>query len=132
LGALPAVALERDGTLQLAQSKLAGAIRAYEDAMARIDAAKVELDITEAAYKHRYTVVSPAELPKKPKKATARLVGAGSVLGAALLAVLLAAVLDVLAGLILESWQVRRGLKLEVLGEIEQSSSLTAASPQPR
>jgi uncharacterized protein involved in exopolysaccharide biosynthesis len=132
LGTLPAVALERDGTLQLAQSKLAGAIRAYEDAMARIDAAKVELDITEAAYKHRYTVVSPAELPKKPKKATARLVGAASVLGAVLLAVLLAAGLDVLAGLILETWQVRRGLKLEVLGELEQPSSPTAASHPPR
>jgi hypothetical protein len=131
LGTLPAVALERDGPLQLAQSKLAGAIRAYEEAMARIDAAKVELDITEAAYKHRYTVVTPAELPKKPKKATARLVGAASVLGAALLAVLLAAGLDLLAGLILESWQVRRGLKLEVLGELEQPSSPTAASRQP-
>jgi hypothetical protein len=113
-------ALDRDGPLQLAQSKLAAAIRASEDAMARIDAARVELDINRAAYKHRYTVVTPAELPKKPKKATAQLVGVGSVLGGALLAILLAALLDFVEGSILETWQVRRRLKLDVLGELDR------------
>jgi uncharacterized protein involved in exopolysaccharide biosynthesis len=108
--------------LQLADSELTSAIRAYEDAMARIDAAKVELDITRTAYKHKYTVVTPAELPKKPKKATAQIVGIGSVFGAALLAILLAAALDIVGGLIFEPWQVRRRLKLDVLGEFDNPS----------
>src|SRR5260370_19928046 len=104
--------LDRDGQVQLAQSKLAAAIRAYEEAMARIDQAKVELDITRTAFKHRYTVVTPAERPKGPKKPTAQIIGVTSVIGAALLALLLAAAADLAAGAILESWQVRRRLKI--------------------
>ncbi len=119
---LTPAALERDGPLQLAQSELALAIRAYEDALVRLDATKVELDITGAAYKHRYTVVTPAELPKSPKKATAQLVGVGAVFGGALLALLIAAGMDMVAGLVLESWQVRRRLRLDVLGELDNPS----------
>jgi len=52
--------------------------------------------------------------------ATATLVGVGSLFGAALLAILLAAASDMATGLILESWQVRRQLKLEVLGEFDR------------
>ena len=114
--------LDRDGPLQIAQAKLAAAIRASEDSMARVDAAKEELDFTRAAYKYRYSVFTPAEVPAKPKKATAQLVGMGSVLGAALLAVLLAAASDMATGLVLESWQVRRQLRLEVLGEFDRPS----------
>jgi hypothetical protein len=120
LPALPLGQLDRDGPLQLAQSRLASAIRSYEDAMGKIDEARVELDIRRAAYKHRYTVITPAEVPKKPKKATAQLIGVGSVVGALLLAFLLAAGLDLLGGSILETWQVRRRLKLDVLGEFDR------------
>ena len=112
--------LDRDGPLQLAQSRLGSAIRAYEDAMGRIDGAKVKLRITRASYKYRYTVVTPAELPKGPNKATARTVGIGSVLGAVVFAFLLAAGLDLLKGSVLESWQVRRRLKVDVLGELDR------------
>jgi uncharacterized protein involved in exopolysaccharide biosynthesis len=118
---LPTFNPDRDGPLQLAESKLAAAIRGYQDATSRVDAARVELDITRAAYKYRYTVVTPAELTNKPKKATAQLVGAGSLVGAALLAILLASAADLFTGKILESWQVRRRLKLEVLAEFDRS-----------
>jgi uncharacterized protein involved in exopolysaccharide biosynthesis len=119
---LPAPSLDRDGQLQLAESKLGSAIRAYEDTMGRIDAVKVELDITRAAYKHKYTVVTPAEIPAKPKKSTAQQIGIGAVVGGLALAVLLAAAVDFLKGSILESWQVRRRLKIEVLGELDGPS----------
>jgi uncharacterized protein involved in exopolysaccharide biosynthesis len=108
--------------VQLASSKLAAAIRNYQEATARIDAARVELEITRTGYKHRYTVVSPAELPKKPKKATAQVIGIGSVVGAALLAIVLATLADMMTGTILEAWQVRRRLKIEVLGEFDGPS----------
>jgi hypothetical protein len=111
-----------DGTLMLAQSKLGSAIRAYEDAMGRIDAAKVELDITTAAYKHRYTVVTPATEPRKPKKATAQTVAVGSVIGGLLFALLLASGLDLATGLVLQSWQIRRQLKLDVLADFDDPS----------
>jgi hypothetical protein len=120
--ALPTPNLEHDGPLQLAQSTLGSAIRAYEDAMGRIDQAKVELEITRAAYKHRYTVITPAEIPGKPKPSKAQAVGLGSVIGGALLGLLLATALDLLKGRVLEPWQVRRRLKLEVLGELDMPS----------
>ena len=115
--------LDRDGPLQIAQAKLAMAIRSSQEALSRVDEAKEELDFTRAAYKYRYSVFTPAEVPSKPKKATATLVGVGSLFGAALLAILLAAASDMATGLILESWQVRRQLKLEVLGEFDRPAS---------
>ena len=115
----PPVFDDRDGVLQLAQSRLGSAIRSYEDAMGSVDRAKVELDVTRAAYKYRYTVVTPAEVPRHPKKATANIVAVGSVLGGALLALLLAAAADMAGGIVLEPWQVRRRLKIDVLGELD-------------
>jgi uncharacterized protein involved in exopolysaccharide biosynthesis len=120
---LPANALDRDGPLQLAQSRLASAIRAYSDAVGRTDAARVELDITRTAYKHRYIVVTPAERPKKPKKATTQIIGVGSVVGATLLALLLATLADLSSGAILESWQIRRRLKIDLLAELDMPGS---------
>jgi hypothetical protein len=114
---------DRDGPLQLAQSELELAIRSYEDALMRLDASKVELDITGAAYKHRYTVVTPAELSRAPKKSLGRIVEIASVLGGLLVALLLATGLDMMGGVIFEPWQVRR-LKLDVLGELENPSSV--------
>jgi uncharacterized protein involved in exopolysaccharide biosynthesis len=112
---------EHDGPLQLAQSQLELAIRSYEDALMRLDASKVELDITGASYKHRYTVVTPAELPRGPKKSLGRIIEIASVFGGLLLALLLATGLDMLSGVIFENWQVRR-LKLDILGELENPS----------
>jgi uncharacterized protein involved in exopolysaccharide biosynthesis len=119
---LSAADLDRDGQLQLAQSRLQSASRAYEEALTRLDAAKVELDITHAAYKHQYTVVTPAELPKGPKKPTAQLLALGSIVGGAILGLLLTAVADILGGLILEGWQVRRKLKLDILADLDRPS----------
>jgi hypothetical protein len=87
--------------------------------MASVDRAKVELDVTRAAYKYRYTVVTPAEVPRHPKKATANIVAVASVLGGALLALLIAAAADMAGGIVLEPWQVRRRLKIDVLGELD-------------
>jgi uncharacterized protein involved in exopolysaccharide biosynthesis len=118
--AAAAPSLDRDGPLQLEQTKLASAIGAYEDVMRRIDAARVELDITRAAYKYKYTVVTPAELPTSPKKATARMIAMVSLIGAVVLALLVCAGLDLLKGSIIESWQIRRRLKLEIVGELDR------------
>jgi uncharacterized protein involved in exopolysaccharide biosynthesis len=109
-----------DGPTRLARSKLESAIQGYERTMAQIDGANVELDITRTAYKYRYTVLTPAELPTKTKKPVAQLLGGFAVVGGALLAFLLAAIADFFGGLVLEPWQVRRQLKLEVLGEIDR------------
>jgi hypothetical protein len=115
-----------DPRAQLVRAKLEGAIRRYQDAVYRIDAANMELEILRTAFKYRYTVVTPAEVPLKPKKAVGPMVGVGSVIGSLLLALLLSAAVDLWSGRIIEEWQVRRALKLEILGEFDPTTSLPA------
>jgi hypothetical protein len=117
---------KEDPQVQLVRAKLSEAIHRYQDAVWRIDSTKMELEIARAAFKYRYTVVTPAEVPRKPKKALGQTVGMGSVIGSLLLALLIAAGADLMSGRILEEWQVRRQLKLEVLGEFDPTTSLPA------
>jgi uncharacterized protein involved in exopolysaccharide biosynthesis len=121
LTALPAEAKggQQDPSLAPARSRLDAAIFRYQNVMANIDSAKLELDITRTAFRYRYSVITPAELPRGPKKPIALLVGMGSVLAAIVIAMLGAAAADWQTGRVLETWQVRRRLKLEVLGELE-------------
>jgi uncharacterized protein involved in exopolysaccharide biosynthesis len=116
--------VKEDPQAQVVRTKIGDAIRRYEEVVWRIDSVKYELDIARAAFKHRFTVVTPAEVPRKPKKAIGTTVGVGSVVGSLVLALLLAAVADLMSGRILEEWQVRRQLKLEVLGEFDPTTSL--------
>ncbi len=108
-----------NGRARLARSRLEGAIRSYQDIEARIDSANIELQIARTAFKYRYTIVTPAEVPKGPKKPVALLVAASSVMLGALFAVAAALLADRRNGRIFEEWQVRRSLKVEVLGELE-------------
>lgn len=108
-----------DQRLAPAHSKLDAAIYRYQDIMARIDGAKLELDIKRTAFRYRFSVITPAEVPRSPKKPIAVLVGIASVLAAFVLAFLAAAAADWRAGRFLETWQIRRRLKIDVLGELE-------------
>jgi uncharacterized protein involved in exopolysaccharide biosynthesis len=110
---------DSDGRAKLAHSRLEAAIKSYDEVSGRIEAANIELDIARTAFKYRYAVVTPAEIPRGPKKPIGLLIGVASVLGAVLLAILSAAGADTMRGRILEPWQVRRSLKVEVLGELE-------------
>jgi hypothetical protein len=76
-------------------------------------------------------VVTPAEVPKSPKKPTAAVIGIGSVIGALLLAFLLPAGVDSWSGRVLEEWQIPRRLKLEILGQYHVPSLLPRKSGAP-
>ncbi len=119
-GAAPrAVAEREDPSFAAPRERLSRAIARYQDVMARIDSAKLQLDISRTAYRYRYRVITPAEVAVGPKKPIATIVGLASVLGALLIALLATALTDWSAGLILETWQVRRALKLDVLTELD-------------
>jgi hypothetical protein len=85
----------------------------------RIEAAKLQLEISKTSYRYRYRVVTPAEVARAPTKPVSQLVGLASVLGALIIALAAAALSDWSAGFILETWQVRRLLRLEVLSELD-------------
>jgi uncharacterized protein involved in exopolysaccharide biosynthesis len=102
-----------------ARVQLESSMRRYQDVIARLDSARLELDITRTTYQYRYSVITPAEVPRGPKKRTSFMVGVGSVVAGLLLGFLVAAGADFKSGLLLETWQVRRRLKLDVLSELD-------------
>jgi uncharacterized protein involved in exopolysaccharide biosynthesis len=94
-----------------------------QEILRRIDAARIELDVERAAFKYRFSEVRPAEVPKKPRKPKVPLFVAGALLGAVLLAFVSSTLADRRSGLFVEDWQVRRKLKIPVLGEIRAPRS---------
>jgi len=89
----------------------------YSTLLARIDAARVELDTARAAFKYRYSVISPPQLPKKPRTAQPALVIVASMVGGILVALFAVTVADARSGVVLERWQIERKLELPVLAE---------------
>jgi hypothetical protein len=114
-----ALSEREDPSLTEPRERLSAAIHRYQDVMTRIEGARLQLEISRTAYRYRYRVITPAEVASSPKKPIAPIVGIASVLGALLFGLLAAAFADWSAGRILETWQVRRLLKLEVLTELD-------------
>ena len=85
----------------------------------RIETAKLETDIVKATFKYRYTLLTPAEFPRAPMKPNAKVIAIGGILAGLILGVFAALARDVLSGRLLQSWQVKRGLGLPVLAEME-------------
>jgi uncharacterized protein involved in exopolysaccharide biosynthesis len=104
--------------LDAARTKLLAAARKYEDLMDRIDAANIELHVTQAAFKYRYTVLVPPEAPRKPQKPRVAMLLVGGVLLSAILALFAAAGRDFTSGRFVEAWQARRRLKIPMLAEV--------------
>jgi uncharacterized protein involved in exopolysaccharide biosynthesis len=89
----------------------------YQNMLSRVNEAQLALDTARAAFKHRYTVIRPAEVPRSPYSPKAiKVFGLGGAM-AFLLAVLAAALPDLTSGRILERWQLERTLDLPVLAD---------------
>lgn len=83
----------------------------------RINAVQLELDGARAAFKHRYTIIWPAELPREPVSPDPWKILPLGLLAALLLAVLAAVVPDLWSRRIYEAWQVEHDLGLEILSD---------------
>ena len=97
------------------------ALTKYNSLLDRIEGARLELDSARAAFKYRYTVLSPVQRPRGPMKPKPKLVLSASVVAGLALAILSAAFLDLRSRKFLESWQVERALKVPLLGEIRRT-----------
>ena len=100
------------------RTRLKIAERDYEDLLERLDGARIELETARAAFKYRYGIVTPAQVPKKPAQPNPVLFLIGGLMLASGVAVFAAVAVDVVGGRALESWQVERTLGLPVLAEI--------------
>ncbi|MBS2031474.1 MAG: hypothetical protein JST54_26470 [Deltaproteobacteria bacterium] len=110
-----------DVNLEYTRSRLRLAVSQYDTLLERIDAAHIELDTARAAFKYRYAVIRPAQVPKKPQKPNAGSVLFAGALAALALAQLAALLADLRGGRIVQRWQVERLLELPVLGEVRRA-----------
>jgi uncharacterized protein involved in exopolysaccharide biosynthesis len=102
--------LERSERVREARSR-------YEEVMESVNRAQLQLDTARSEFKHRYKILWPVQVPKKPISPNPwKIFGAGT-LASLLLAFLAAAALDWRSGTVLERWQIERGLGIPVIWE---------------
>jgi uncharacterized protein involved in exopolysaccharide biosynthesis len=122
---------ERDPEIAYARARLTFAIQNYQQLQGKIDAARVDLDTAEAAFKYRYTVVLPPKVPRAPIKPKAPLVMLASAIGGLLLGLIAAIASELRRGLLRERWQVDAMLPIPVLGELRLPSGATPRERMP-
>jgi uncharacterized protein involved in exopolysaccharide biosynthesis len=103
-----------------ARSRLKIATSDYEDLLDRLEGAKIEMETARAAFKYRYSVITPARIPKKPKKPVVPLMIFGGLILAALATAFTVIMMDFGGGRVLEPWQVDRQLGVPVLAEVRR------------
>jgi uncharacterized protein involved in exopolysaccharide biosynthesis len=89
-----------------------------ESVLERTDGARIELAVSDAAFKYRYNVIRPPQVPKDPKSPNFKLIVIAGLFGSILLALSATMVKDLLSDRIFERWQVERRLGLPVLGSL--------------
>lgn len=119
-GAPPVVQPVLDAGVPVEEDQRVRDARQQYDQMAqRLTQAQAELDAARAAFKYRYNVIWPPQVPREPLAHGRKILLTG--LAAALALMLLAGVApDVLRGVIVERWQVERSLGIPVLGDLRR------------
>jgi uncharacterized protein involved in exopolysaccharide biosynthesis len=90
----------------------------YQQMVERVSAAQTDLDAARSAFKYRYNVIWPPEVPRTPVSPKPEKIFGLGAFASLLLALLAAAAPDLRSGRIVERWQVERSLELPILGEI--------------
>jgi hypothetical protein len=88
---------------------------------ARLDAARMELALTRAAFKYRFRQVEPALFWSKPIKPKVPLLMAGVVVLALIAGFLAGAGRELLSGKLMENWQARQ-IGLDVIATVDVGS----------
>jgi len=102
----------------MALSRVQNRIHKYEEYMDQVSAAKLQLDLARSAFRYRYSIHQPPEMPAQPKHSVGSIVGWGSAVLSLFLTLATTAALDLASGRFLHPWQVKRKLSLPVLGEV--------------
>lgn len=109
-----------DPRLETERRRLEDLLRQHSGLVQRIDSARLEMDTAQAAFKYRYAVVTPPQIPKGPLKPYRILYLVGGLLGGVAMAFFAATAADLRRGRVLERWQVEKNLSLQVMGEIDR------------
>jgi uncharacterized protein involved in exopolysaccharide biosynthesis len=103
-----ASAAGEDAQTEYARAQLRFSVQQYATMRERINAAKIDLDTARAAFKYRYSVVVPPEVPRGPVKPKKAVVIAAAVVAGLLLAIFSTTAADLRSGVIIEPWQIER------------------------
>jgi uncharacterized protein involved in exopolysaccharide biosynthesis len=79
--------------------------------------ARLDLDTAQAAFKHRYQIIVPADVPFKPTKPKPAVILGIGLFASLLLALLVPVALELRTGIIIERWQVHQ-VQLPILAEL--------------
>jgi hypothetical protein len=109
-----------DRETENAKTQLRFSSEAYDNLLERIESAHMELETTRAAFKYRYTVVKPAQMPRQAEKPKPAKILGGGIVASLLLGLLAAVAADLRTGRVYERWQLERALRLPVLAEIRR------------
>lgn len=90
----------------------------YQQLSERLSAAQITLDSARAAFKYRYNVIWPAEVPREPFSPNPRKILGGGLVASLLLALAAAAVVDLARGRIVHRSQIERKLAIPVIAEL--------------
>jgi uncharacterized protein involved in exopolysaccharide biosynthesis len=104
-----------------AHEKLVAATSKYADVVDRLDGARVQLASVQAAFKYRFKIVQPPEVPRRALRPNRPFLVASGLLGGLILGLLAGGIRDLLGGRFIEAWQVPRRLKLPLLAEVDVS-----------
>jgi DNA repair exonuclease SbcCD ATPase subunit len=96
-----------DSTVEYERAQLRFAAQQYAHMRERIDAGRIDLDTARAAFKYRYSVVVPAQVPRGPIKPKALLVMSAALIAGILLALFATTATDFRSGVVLETWQLQ-------------------------
>jgi hypothetical protein len=94
------------------------AMHRYSELQSNIASARVQLDQAQAAFRYRYKILTPVEVPRAPVAPKTKVVAPAGMGGVLLLALLVALLAELRTGTIVERWQVQR-LRLPVLAEVK-------------
>jgi uncharacterized protein involved in exopolysaccharide biosynthesis len=112
----PTASPDPSGEADFASVRFRLELNQLESVLERIDGARIELAVSQAASKYRYTVIRPAEVPRKPVRPNPLTVFGAGLFGSIVLALAAVVGRDVLSNRVLEPWQVERQLGLPILG----------------
>jgi len=89
-----------------------------ESVLERTDGARIEMAVSQAAFKYRYTVIRPAQVPRGPVRPNLPLVAIVGFILSLMLAFAIVLGTDLGGNRILEQWQIERQLGLPVLATL--------------
>ena len=99
--------LGEDSAVEYQRAQLRFAVQQYAHLRERIDAGRIDLDTARAAFKYRYSVVVPAQVPRGPIKPKALVVIMAALIAGLLLALFATTAADLRSGVVLETWQLQ-------------------------